>query len=66
MCRLWIAMFATFLMLGRAKKISPTYIALITVAVITIVLLLTSLPNAFYNKLKHKYRLRVSPNADKL
>lgn len=25
------------------------------------VLLLTSLPNAFYEKLKHRYRLRVSP-----
>jgi len=59
-------MFSTFLMLGRAKTLSPVYISLIVVALLTQIMLLTSLPNAFYDKLKHKYRLRVSPNSDKM
>jgi len=53
-------------MLGRARSLSPVYISLVIVALLTQVMLLTSLPNAFYNKLKHKYRLRVSPNQDKM
>ncbi len=36
--------------------------SLIAVSAVTVVLLLTALPNSFYSKLKHKYRLRVSPN----
>lgn len=54
-------------MLGKAgSTLSPVYIALIVVALSIQILLLTSLPNAFYDRLKHRYRLRVSPNASKV
>jgi hypothetical protein len=63
MTRLWVSMLFTFLMLGKAgNSLSPVYGALLAVAIVADILLLTSLPNAFYDKLKHKYRLRVSPN----
>lgn len=66
MCRLWVSMFTTFLMLGRAgDSLTPVYIALIAISSVVELLLLAPLPNAFYDKLKHKYRLRVSPNLAK-
>lgn len=67
MCRLWVSMLSTFLMLGKAgSTLSPVSISIIAVALITNILLLSSWPNAFYDKLKHKYRLRVSPNQSKV
>jgi hypothetical protein len=56
-------MSVSFLILGKAgHTLSPVYIALIAVAIVVQVLLLMPIPNAIYEKLKHKYMLRVSPN----
>lgn len=60
-------MLSTFLMLGKAgSTLSPVSISIIAVALSTNILLLSSWPNAFYDRLKHKYRLRVSPNQSKV
>jgi hypothetical protein len=61
--RLWVSMLATFLMLGQAgNSLTAVSVALLAVSEVTVVLLLTALPNSFYSRLKHKYRLRVSPH----
>jgi len=64
MARLWVSMLLTFLLLGTAGNTlsSPVYIGFVPIALVSNTLLLTSLPNAFYHKLKHQYRLRVQPN----
>jgi hypothetical protein len=56
-------MVVTFLLLGRANSnLTPVNIALIIVSVITIQLIMIPLPSVVYQRLKHKYMLRVSPN----